>query len=93
MVSRVFLKPRSVQEPYEGDFQYLPIVKIYEADTAAALEAQMSLDFGIESESLTQYTVVESIQYSVAVIKMETGANDHMALYSALVHATQVLKV
>jgi hypothetical protein len=93
MVSRVFLKPRSVQEPYQGDFQYVPIVKIYEAATAAALEDMMSVNFTVESQDTTQYLVIESIQYSTVVVQTMLGGNPPILRYSALLHATQVLKI
>jgi hypothetical protein len=92
-VDRAYLKPRSVDVPPQGDFVFPPVVKIFESDTAAGLEALMDADFGIQQESITEFWVIESIQYSVSVIKLETGANDHMALYSALVWATKVEKV
>jgi hypothetical protein len=93
MANRAFLKPRSVQEPYEGAFSYLPVVRTYEADSAAGLEALMSAGVQVESQDTTAYWVVESVQYSTAVVQTMLGGNPPIVRYSALLHATKILKI
>jgi hypothetical protein len=53
----------------------------------------MAGDFGIDAASDTEYWVVESIQYQVAVKQSMLGGNPSILSYSALVWATKVLKV
>jgi hypothetical protein len=90
MANRAFLQPTTVREPSQGDFTYLPVVKLYEATTAAALEDLMSVDFGINQQSITEYWVVEEIKYEVVVTAMKSGMTPAELLYSALVWATKV---
>ena len=92
MADRGFLRPRSVIEPPQGDFIYLPRVFLYEADTAAGLQATMNPVFQLESEDTDWYWVIEDIEYEVAVVKPAIGMNPAILSYSALVWATQVLK-
>lgn len=92
-VSRAFLKPRSVDIPPQGDYQYLPIIRLVEADSASGLEALLSTGFGIDSQSVDELYVVESIQYSTTVAKAAQGNNPAIVLYSALVWATQAKRV
>jgi hypothetical protein len=92
-VDRAYLKPRSVDVPPQGDFVFPPVVKIFEAGTAAGLQALLDADFGIEQQSLTEFWVVESIQYAVVVTAMTSGMTPAELLYSALVWATKVEKV
>ena len=92
-VDRAYLKPRSVDVPPQGDFVYPPVVKIYEADSAAGLEALLSADFGIQQQSITEFWVIESIQYATTVLAQELGMQVAVVKYSALVHATKVEKV
>lgn len=90
MADRGFLRPRSVIEPPQGDFIYLPRVFVYESDTAAGLEALMNPGFGAQSQDTDWYWVIEDIDYQVAVTR--THNNQPKVRYSALVWATQVLK-
>lgn len=90
MADRGFLRPRSVIEPPQGDFVYLPRVFLYEADTAAELEDLMNPGFGAQSQDTDWYWVIESIQYQVATTRLHN--TQPKVRYSALVWATQVLK-
>ena len=92
-VDRAFLQPRSVAAPPQGDFTFPPVVKIYEADSAAGLELLMDGDFSIQAASIAEFWVIESVQYATTVVKPEVGMNPAVVLYSALVWATQVKKV
>jgi len=92
-VDRAYLKPRSVDVPPQGDFVYPPVVKLFESDTSAGLQALLNADFGIDQQDLTAFWVIESVQYAVAVTKMAQGNNSAELLYSALVWATRVEKV
>ena len=92
-VSRSFLQPRSVTKPSQGDFQYTPIVEIFEADSAAGLQALLVADVGAQSVDNENFWVIESIEYQVAVPKPAIGMNPAEMKYSALVWATQVKKV
>ena len=92
MANRGFLRPRSVIEPPQGDFIYLPRVFLYEADTAAGLQAAMNPAFQLESQDTDWFWVIEDIEYEVAVARPEIGMNPAILSYSALVWATQVLK-
>lgn len=92
-VDRAYLKPRSVDVPPQGDFVFPPVVKLFEADTAAGLQALLDVDFGIEQQSITEFWVIESIQYAVVVTAMWSGMTPPVLLYSALVWATKVEKV
>lgn len=91
-VTRAFLKPASMEHAApQGDFQYLPVIRLYEASTAAQLEADMNAQFGGQSADDTAYFVIESIQYQVAVTRLHNNQPD--VRYSALVHATSMVKV
>lgn len=92
MANRGFLRPRSVIEPPQGDFIYLPRVFLYESDTAAGLEATMNPAFQLEGQDTDWYWVIEDIDYQTAVVKPAQGMNPAILSYSALVWATQVLK-
>jgi hypothetical protein len=92
MANRGFLKPRSVNEPPQGDFLYLPVVVIKEAATAAELEALLNIGANGQSLDTDWFWVIERIDYEVVVVKPEVGMNPAVLLYSALVHATQVIK-
>ena len=92
MADRGFLRPRSVIEPPQGDFIYLPRVFVYESDTAAGLEALMNPAFETESADTDWYWVVEDIEYQVTLIDAPSGMTPAVLSYSALVWATQVLK-
>jgi hypothetical protein len=93
MASRAFLKPRSVQEPSQGAHSYLPVVRVLEADSAAGLEAAIAGGVQVESQDTTAYWVVESVQYSTAVVQTMLGGNPPIVRYSALLHATKILKI
>jgi hypothetical protein len=90
MVDRAFLRPRSVAEPPQGDFRYLPEVRIYTDTTAAGLQAQLDIEFDVSAASVQELWVIESIQYAVVVT--QPGPNPDME-YSALVWATKVERV
>ena len=92
-VSRAFLKPRSVDIPPQGDYEYLPIIRLVESDSAAGLEALLSTGFGVDSQSVYELYVVESVEYSTTVVKFAVGMNPGEVLYSALVWATQARRV
>lgn len=92
MADRGFLRPRSVIEPPQGDFIYLPVVKLYESDTSAGLEALLNIGAGFQSADTDWYWVIEDIEYQVAVVRPEIGMNPAVLSYSALVWATQVIK-
>jgi hypothetical protein len=85
-VSRVFLKPRSVELPSQGDYEFVPLVRVYEADSAANLESQLNAEFGVQSTSTTEFYVIEDIEYQVRY-KPAPMAEWR---YSALVWATKV---
>jgi hypothetical protein len=90
MANRAFLQPTTVREPAQGDFRYLPVVRLYEAPTAAALEVLLSGQFLINQQSITEYWVIEDIKYAVVVTQEIDGMNPPELLYSALVWATKV---
>jgi hypothetical protein len=92
MANRGFLRPVSVQEPPQGDFKYLPVVIIKEAATAAELEVLLNLGSVVQSEETDWFWVIERIDYEVAVLQPMIGGNPAILSYSALVHATQVIK-
>ena len=89
MVDRAFLKPTSVNIPPQGDFSFLPVVKAFEADSIAALNALLDVDFGVQAQSTTEYWVVEDVKYQVFLTPPPMPA----VKYSALVHATKVNRV
>jgi hypothetical protein len=93
MTDRAFLRPRSVIEPPQGDFRYLPEYRLYEAPTAALLQDALNLEAGVDQQDLLNFWVVEEIQYQVAVLKQEIGMTPAVMSYSAVVRATQVIKV
>ena len=92
MADRGFLRPRSVDDPAQGDFLYLPRVFTYEADTAAALADEMNIGAGIQSQDTDWYWVIEDIEYQTTVLSQELGMQPAVLKYSALVWATQVIK-
>jgi hypothetical protein len=93
MADRAFLKPRSVSEPPQGDFRYLPEYRLYEAPTAALLQEALNLQVSVDTQDILNYWVVEEIQYQVAVLKHALGADSAEMSYSAVVRATQVVKI
>lgn len=92
-VTRAFLKPRSVDTPPQGDFEFLPQVTLYESDTAAGLEAAMDIGATNQSQDLDNYWVVESVEYQVAVLQHAIGMNPAVLSYSALVWSTRAHRV
>lgn len=92
-VDRAFLKPRSVDKPPQGDFVYLPQIFLLEDTTQAGLEAQFTAQTEIRQQSIAEFWVVESVQYSTAVTAPKTGMNPAEMLYSVMIHATKCLKV
>jgi hypothetical protein len=92
MANRGFLRPRSVNEPPQGDYIYIPVVIIKEAATAAELEVLLNLGATGQSLDTDWFWVIERIDYEVAVLQPMIGGNPAILSYSALVHATQVIK-
>ena len=62
-----FLKPKSVDEPYQGAFQYRPLVRVFDEASPAALETAMTTALSIQEVDPTRYIVVEQIQYETYV--------------------------
>ena len=89
-VSRAYLKPRSVDQPPQGDFEYLPIIKGFEDSTLAGLNAQLDAEKQVQAQSVDYFYVVEEIEYQVVVTKL--GPNPDM-LYSAMVFGWEIRKV
>ena len=85
-VSRSFLRPKSVDEPPQGDFEYIPIIQGFEDTTLAGLNAQLSLDRQARAQSVTSYYVIEEIEYQVVYTPMNT-------LYSCMIWATEIRRV
>ena len=92
-VDRAYLKPRSVDVPPQGDFTFPPVVRLFEADSALGLELLLAADFSVQQTSITEFWVIEAIQYATTVIRQESGMHPAVVLYSALVWATKVEKV
>lgn len=92
MANRGFLRPRSVDDPAQGDFLYLPVFFIREADTAAELETLLNLNAGIQSQDPDWYWVIEDVEYQTTVLDQEQGMQPAVLKYSALIWATQVIK-
>jgi len=92
MANRGYLRPRSVIEPPQGDFVYIPRIFTYESDTAVGLALEMTVGLEIQSQDPDWYWVVEDVEYQVTVIKLAIGMNPAVLSYSALVWATQVIK-
>ena len=92
-VSRAFLKPVTVEPLPQGDFEYGPVVNVYESDTAQGLEDLMAGAATTNAQATDWFWVIESVQYQVVVTKPAVGNNPAEMLYSALVWATQVRKV
>ena len=93
MVDRAWLRPRSVAEPPQGDFAYLPFVKGFEDTTLAGLNAQLAADFPIRAQSVQELWVIEQIEYQVVVLQHALGGMPAERLYSAMIWATKVQKV
>ena len=92
-VSRAFLQPRSVAQPPQGDFEYAPVFRLFEDTTFAGLEAQLNAMRVDLSGSDTSLYVIEEIEYQVVVTKHSLGGMPAEKLYSAMIWATEVLKV
>ena len=86
MVDRAFLKPRSVELPSQGDFQFTPIIRVFDEATPAALQAAMTADFGVQQQSTTDYYVIEEIDYQV----YNTLSPMAETRYSAMVWGTEI---
>lgn len=93
MVDRAFLRPRSVIEPPQGDYQYFPIVRFYEDTTRAGLQAQMNVTFSVDAQSLSEFWVIEQVEFDVEVTKPAVGGNPAELIWTAMVWATQAIKV
>lgn len=78
-----YLKPRSVDLPSQGQFEFRPHVKMFDADSPAALELELNNFFSIQSLDADNKWVVEDIQYAVG----PPPAPRHLAL----VRLTQVI--
>ena len=72
-VTRAFLKPITVQQPPQGDYEYIPEVHGYEGSTLTELINQMNLGVGVLSLDLENYYVVEDVQYETTVLAQELG--------------------
>ena len=92
-ISRAFLRPRSVMEPPQGDFEYVPVIRGYEDTTLAGLNAKLQTEKDIQAASVDELFVIEEIEYQVVVTKPSIGGNPAELLYSAMVWATEVVKV
>ena len=92
-VNRAFLKPRSVDKPPQGDFEYIPIMLVVESDSAAGLEDELNIGTTTQAQDTTAYYVVESVQYSTTVLQQAVGMNPAVVKCSALIWITRALKV
>jgi hypothetical protein len=90
MALLAWLQPKSVSLPSQKVVQYTPLVVVKEAATAAELQDLLNVDVGIRSTEVTNYYVVEHVEYQVAVLQPMIGGNPAILSYSALVHLTQV---
>ena len=81
-----YLKPKSVDLPSQGAFEFRPVVLIFEEMSAAALQVSMTAAMVAQTVDATQYFTIESIDYEVTY---KPPPMDLMS-YSALVHATEV---
>ena len=81
-----FLKPRSVEEPYEGAFTYTPFIRVFDEASPALLEAAMNTFMTIQEVDLTNFWVIERIDYETYVTVPPMPLNR----FTALVHATRV---
>lgn len=92
-VTRAFLRPKSVNEPPQGDFEYIPLFQAFEDTTLAGLNAQLDLDIQAQAQSTTSYYVIEEIEYQVVVTQPKTGMVGPELLYSCMIWATEIRKV
>ncbi|MDB4312221.1 hypothetical protein N9937_02200 [bacterium] len=81
-----YLKPRSVELPAQGAFQFRPSVFLLEDSSMAGLQAQLNAEVVTQQSDPANYWVIEDIQYVVS--KDSPGM-----LYSVMIWATQVEKI
>lgn len=93
MVNRAYLRPRSVDNPPQGDFQYSPAMVILEDTTQAGLQAQLVSEFNTNAQDMDRFWVIEQVEYTVVVTNPATGVSPAKLLYSVLVWATKAEKV
>lgn len=85
-----FLQPRSVSLPSQGAYQFVPTFFVREADSAAALEALLNVESGVQATDPDNYWVIEEIEYQVTVTKLASGNKPAQMKYSAMIWATRV---
>ena len=69
MARSVYLQPKSMDMPVQGDWEFFPVFKLLEDTTMAGLQAQLNVDVGIQSQSAPDYYVIEEIEYQVTLVK------------------------
>jgi hypothetical protein len=91
---RKFLKPRSVDIPPQGEFYFIPIIIVHEADTAQGLEDLFDLGMArYQAETPLDFYVVESVSYTVNVLVAQSGGTPAVMSYSALAWVTQCKRI
>ena len=66
---------------------------VIESDTAAGLQAELQVGVDVQSVDTTAFYVIESVQYQVVMTKEAKGNKPAEMKYSALIWASQALKV
>ena len=93
MANRAFLRPRSVDDPPQGDYEYKPRIIGFEDVTLAGLLAKILASTEFQALSLDVFWVVEEIEYEVVVTKLAVGGLPAELNYSCLVWYTEALKI
>lgn len=86
MARTQFLKPRSVELPSQGDFTFTPLILVFDEATPQLLQAAMNLGALAQGQDVTQWAVIEEIEYQVYTTPNPQSANR----FTAMVWATQV---
>ena len=79
--------------PVQGDFEYSPLFVFLEDATMVGLQAQLSAEVTNQAEDVTDYFMVEQIQYQVSVIKPAVGMNDQVMSYSCMIWGSHARRI
>lgn len=93
MADRAFLRPKSMDMPTQGDWEFRPIVVFLEDSTMAGLQAQVDAGTIIQQQDPTDLYILEEIEYEVAVVRPEVGMNPAVLLYSCMLHVSHAHRI
>jgi hypothetical protein len=79
--------------PVQGDFEYTPLVILFEDSTMDGLQVQMNVSAQIQGQDIDDFFIIEEIEYQVVVTKQIDGMNPPELIYSAMVHVSHAHRI